>query len=281
MRDFPLTREEETCPRRLSGVQALLRDRTALALAAAAAAILAALLVVTLAITSRPPTVVPSASPQPTASPVAIVVTPSPTPTPVPTPIPTPIPTPASAATPATPPPRAPSERPTTRTAGERMRPFYAEIRQLFPILPAGIVIDFDEPSGTEPNAVFRGLTPAGEPIFAVREDFVLDQGTAAHEIGHAYAKVLERQGRGQTDLLTQYWQVRGFPGTWQQAQTEAQYETNFLWMWSKTPSESWAEAFRAAVTLEAKERTKDYGKTIDPVAVRAFFISLMTPPRR
>lgn len=261
-------------------MQALLRDRTALALTAAAAAILAAFVLMAVAVGSRPAVLAPSPSPVPTASPVAVV---TPPPTPVPTAPPTPPPTVAPTAPP--PPQTAPSApeergRPTTRTAGERMRPFYAEVRQMFPILPAGIVIDFDEPSGTEPNAVFRGLTAAGEPIFAVREDFVLDRGTAAHEIGHAYQKVLERSQPGRGDLLALYWRARGFPGTWQQAQTEAEQETTFLWMWSKTPTESWAEAFRAAVTFEAKERTRDFGKTIDPVAMHVFFVSLMNAPR-
>ena len=41
------------------------------------------------------------------------------------------------------------------------------------------------------------------------------------------------------------------------------------------SPIESWAEAFRAGVTLEVKEKTLDYGKTIDPMAARAFFQSL------
>ena len=35
----------------------------------------------------------------------------------------------------------------------------------------------------------------------------------------------------------------------------------------------------RMAVTLETNERTLDYGKTIDPLKAREFFISLMTLP--
>jgi len=160
------------------------------------------------------------------------------------------------------------------------MRPFYAEVRILFPILPANIVIDFDEPSGTDANAVFRGLTPTGEPIFSVREDFVLDRGTAAHEIGHAYQKVLEQRRARPDEVLADYWRFRGFPGTWQQAQAEAQKQAHPSATWIWEPVESWGEAFRAAITLEVKEKTLDYGKTIDPVKTRAFFISLMTAPR-
>ena len=257
-------------------MQALLRDRTAIALAAAAAAIVAALVLMAVAVGSRPLVAAPAPSPVPTQSPVAVVTAP---PTLAPTPAPTAPPTVAPTA-PTPPPQSAEQARPTTRTAGERMRPFYAEVRQMFPILPAGIVIDFDEPSGTEPNAVFRGLTAAGEPIFAVREDFVLDRGTAAHEIGHAYQKIIERSRPVHIDVLTPYWQFRGFPGTWQQAQAGSQAETGYMGMWITSPIESWAEAFLAAVTLEVKEKTLDYGKTIDPVAMRAFFTSLMTAPR-
>lgn len=262
-------------------MQALLRDRTALALTAAAAAILAALVLMAVAVGSRTAVLAPSPSPVPTASPVA-VVTPPPTvaPTAPPTPPPTVAPTAPPPTAPPPPPPDTPRPRPTTRTAGERMRPFYAEVRALFPILPAGIVIDFDEPSGTDANAVFRGLTTAGEPIFSVREDFVLDRGTAAHEIGHAYQKVLE-QRRGRPDeVLADYWRFRGFPGTWQDASAESakQAHPSASWIWS--PVESWGEAFRAAITLEVKEKTLDYGKTIDPQKARAFFLSLMTAPR-
>ena len=261
-------------------MQAMLRDRTALALAAAATAILAALVLIAVAVGSRPPVATRTPAPVPTQAPVAIV---TPAPTPAPTTPPTPAPTVAPTAPPQTappPPPDAPRPRPTTRTAGERMRPFYAEVRALFPILPAGIVIDFDEPSGTDANAVFRGLTPAGEPIFSVREDFVLDRGTAAHEIGHAYQKILE-QRRGRPDeVLADYWRFRGFPGTWQDAAAESakQAHPSASWIWS--PVESWGEAFRAAVTLEVKEKTLDYGKTIDPQKARAFFLSLANAPR-
>jgi hypothetical protein len=103
----------------------------------------------------------------------------------------------------------------------------------------------------------------------------VLDLGTAAHEIGHAYQKVLERSQPVHTDVLARYWSFRGFPGTWQQQQAESDRQTASMARWILSPVESWAEAFRAAVTLEVKEKTLDYGKTIDPAAARAFFRSL------
>lgn len=144
----------------------------------------------------------------------------------------------------------------------------------MFPLLPAAPVILPDEETGVDENAVFRGLDSQGQPQFAVRADFVMDKPTAAHEIGHAYQKVLEKRNPS-TDYLALYWSFRGFPGTWQQAQAQslAESSSSGRWMWS--PQESWAEAFRAAVTLEAQERTLDYGKTIDPLAARQFFRSL------
>lgn len=212
------------------------------------------------------PTERPSASPSPQRS----------TPRPArPTPTASPTPTPIAAATPQPPPPTTPRPRPTTRHAGERLLPYYAEIRELFPILPVGVEIMFDEPAGTEGNAFFHGLNAAGEPRFAVREDFVIDRGTAAHEIGHAYQKIIERSRPVHIDVLGPYWEFRGFPGTWQQAMLESQKQTSYSAQWIWSPIESWAEAFRAAVMLETTEKTLDYGKTIDPTAAREFFQAL------
>ncbi len=155
------------------------------------------------------------------------------------------------------------------------MHLFYPQARALFPLLPPTIQIDLDEPAGADGNAWFRGLNTTGQPIFAVREDFVLDLGTAAHEIGHAYQKVLERAQPVHVDVLSRYWNSRGFPGTWQQARTMSISQPTYSAQWIWSPIESWAEAFRAAVTLEVKERTLDYGRTIDPAAARVFFRSL------
>ena len=155
------------------------------------------------------------------------------------------------------------------------MHLFYPQVRALFPLLPQGIQIDLDEPADVEGNAFFRGLNARGEPIFAVREDFVLDLGTAAHEIGHAYQKVLERSRPVHIDVMSRYWSFRGFPGTWQEQQIASNNAPSAMAQWITSPIESWGEAFRAAVTLEVKEKTLDYGKTIDPAAARAFFRSL------
>jgi hypothetical protein len=158
--------------------------------------------------------------------------------------------------------------------AGDRIVPFYFEIRPMFPALPPAPVITFDTFAGTEENASFNGLDTHGQPMFSVRHDFVMDKSTAAHEVGHAYQRVLEAKFPGR-DVMAMYWSFRGFPGTWQDALAHSQAETTFSGAWLYSPIESWAEAFRAAVTLEVKEKTLDYGKTIDPTAARNFFQSL------
>jgi len=154
------------------------------------------------------------------------------------------------------------------------MLPFYFEIRQMFQSMPPTPVIMPDDQGGGVENAVFYGLDVQGQPRFAVRHDFVMDKGTAAHEFGHAYQKVLEKLDPNR-DYLAMYWAFRGFPGTWQQADAQSQAQTSLSARWIFSPGESWAEAFRAAITLEVKEKTQDYGKTIDPLAMRQFFLSL------
>jgi hypothetical protein len=125
-------------------------------------------------------------------------------------------------------------------------------------------------------DAVFRGLTPTGQPIFTVREDFVMTPRTALHEIGHAYEALLQRKDAS-VDWRARYWAFRGFPGTWQQAAAEAA-KTSGMPQWILQPQESWAEAFSIAFTGSGQEKTLDYGKTINPAAMKAFFQSLTNP---
>jgi len=144
----------------------------------------------------------------------------------------------------------------------------------MFPLLAPVPVIEFDTLFVADENARFDGLDNQGQPKFSVRHDFVMDKGTAAHEMGHAYLKSLERRDANK-DYMAMYWSFRGFPGTWQAALADAEKQPSFGAKWIGNPYESWAEAFRAAVTLEVKEKTFDYGKTIDPLATRAFFQNL------
>jgi hypothetical protein len=154
------------------------------------------------------------------------------------------------------------------------MLPFYFQFRQTFGVMPPAPVIMPDEQGGVDEDAAFHGLDAQGQPLFAVRHDFVLDQGTAAHEFGHAYEAVMEKANPSR-DVLALYWAFRGFPGTWQQADAQSKSQPSISAQWIFNPRESWAEAFRAAVTFDVKEKTIDYGKTIDPVAARQFFLSL------
>lgn len=227
-----------------------------------------ALVALVAALTLRPPTVsTPSPTPTVSLTPTPTVAPTTAAPSPSPTASPTPSPTQARTA------PPTPEPTPST-VAGDRLVPFYLEIRPMFTLLAPVPVIEFDAREGVEENARFDGLDAQGQPKFAVRHDFVMDKGTAAHEMGHAYQRTLETRFPGR-DFMAMYWAFRGFPGTWQQAQAESERETSFSARWIKSPQESWAEAFRAAVTLEVKEKTLDYGKTIDPLATRSFFQSL------
>lgn len=210
-----------------------------------------------------------SPSPTPTLSPTA-----SPTPTPSPTLSPTPTPTIT-----ATPPPqqtRTPRPDPTTNIAGQQLIPYYFQARQQFPIFPPTPQIDFDMAADRDGDAFFRGLTPVGQPIFTVREDFVMTQRTAFHEIGHAYEALLQRKDAS-VDWRARYWAFRGFPGTWQAAAAEATTKSGMA-QWIIQPQESWAEAFSIAFIGSGQEKSLDYGRTINPAAMKAFFQSLTNP---
>jgi hypothetical protein len=187
------------------------------------------------------------------------------------TPTPTATPTSTLTAQP-TPPPRTPTPcpRPTNHNAGDQLLPYYFQVRSTFPIFPSAPQIDLDEPfCEANPEAQFRGLTTLGTPIFTVREGFVMTQRTAYHEIGHAYEELLKRKDAS-VDYRAKYWAFRGFPGTWQEAQQLA------VGQWALLPGESWAEAFSIAVLGSGSEKTVDYGRTINPTAMRAFFVSLL-----
>jgi hypothetical protein len=152
---------------------------------------------------------------------------------------------------------------------------YYFQARAAFPIFPPTPQIDFDEPADENGDAWFRGLNAAGQPIFTVREDFVMTPRTAFHEIGHAYQGLLQRKLAG-TDLMAKYWSYRGFPTTWQDALKDAYAQPPGMAQWVHLPGESWAEAFSVAMVGGGSEKTIDYGRRINPSAMKAFFISLM-----
>jgi hypothetical protein len=245
----------------------------------AVAAVVAAVVVtavvtalVTLGLTGyfQPQVVRPSPSPTPTLSPTPTPVPESPSPTPTPTVAQTIAPTPSPQPT------RTDMPDPTNNFAGLQLIPYYFQVRQTFPIFPPTPQIDFDMAADKPGDAVFRGLTPSGQPIFTVRQDFVMTQRTAFHEIGHAYEELLKRSNPG-VDWRARYWAFRGFPGTWQQAAAEAATKTGMA-QWIIQPQESWAEAFSVAFIGGGQEKTLDYGRTINPSATKAFFLSLTNP---
>jgi hypothetical protein len=205
----------------------------------------------------------------PSPSPTATVEPQTPSPSPSPTPTPTPVPT--VAATPA------PTERPrpTTNVAGQQLMIYYFQIRAQFSIFPPTPQIDLDEPAGAAGDAWYRGVNASGQPIFAVREDYTMTPSTAFHEIGHAYQDLLQRRFAG-TDVMAKYWTYRNFPATWQDALKDAYAQTG-MGQWIALPGESWAEAFSVAMGGGAREKTLDYGRTINPPAMKSFFVSLMS----
>ena len=214
------------------------------------------------------PVVRPSESPAPTA-------TPSPTPIPTFTLLPeTPTLAPTVAPPPPTAPPRTARPAPTNHDAGDKLIPYYFIVRGQFSVFPPTPQLDFDFASDVDGDAFFRGLTPVGQPIFTVREDFIMTPMTAYHEIGHAYEALLQRKDAS-VDWRAKYWAFRGFPGTWQQAAAEAATMTG-MGQWIHQPQESWAEAFSVSIVGGGQEKTLDYGRTINPVATKAFFMSLL-----
>jgi hypothetical protein len=154
------------------------------------------------------------------------------------------------------------------------MLPYYFQVRRVFPIFPPTPQIDFDFPADEFGDAIFRGLNLAGQPIFSVREDFVMTPRTAFHEIGHAYEELLKRKDAG-IDWRGKYWTFRGFPDTWQVAAADAATKVGMA-QWIIQPQESWAEAFSVAMVGGGLEKTQNFGRTLNPPAMKTFFVSLL-----
>ena len=241
------------------------------AIAAVLTALVLGVVVGALGATAWPRPVVTISSPSPT--PAAVAPSAIPTFTLLPT-TPTPSPTIAPTPTVAPPPTRTKQPQPTTRAAGDRLLPYYFTARLTFTSMYPSPQIDFDFASDEDGDAFFRGLTPLGQPIFTVREDFFMTSRTAYHEIGHYYEALLNRKDAS-IDWRSKYWAFRGFPGTWQQAAAEAATMTGMA-QWIHQPQESWAEAFSVAMVGGGQEKTLDYGRTINPSATKAFFLSLL-----
>jgi len=154
--------------------------------------------------------------------------------------------------------------------AGEPIRAFYADAEALFPILPAQVFVEPDTPASSWGLAWYHGLTPDGEPRFAVRDDVVINSKIGYHESGHAFEDVLTRllaakAGASPSDMILRfrasYWTWRGFPGTWIDALNYANSLTGAGAGWPYLPGESIAEAFSAGVSgIVQSEWTTTYG---------------------
>ena len=158
---------------------------------------------------------------------------------------------------------------------------YYATPRALFPILPPPLFID-----GPDRELTFKGLNVAGIPQFIIPDGYSVDANQQAkavvdHEAGHAFKAILERLHPG-VDYGALYVAFRGFVETWDElhARASALYEAGQLnAAHAIDPDESWAEAFaNAVIGRVVTTGTIDEGKTLDALAARAFFLSLVAP---
>lgn len=162
--------------------------------------------------------------------------------------------------------------------AGSSLIPYYRVAERAFPILPDDVIIDADTRDYTFGLAWYRGLDPVtGFPIFAGRDDLVAAYNVEKtpyvgfSEAGHAFMTVCARgiaRARGIVDghneIRERYWAMRGFPGTWRDADP---------FTWRYIPDESFADAFAQVIFgYVAGEWTENYGKPVDIAAARAFF---------
>jgi hypothetical protein len=168
--------------------------------------------------------------------------------------------------------------------AGRRLIPYYQVAERAFPILPDDVEIHDDTPAGSFGLAWYNGLSPVtGKPMFRVRDDVNVVQVpyVGFHEAGHAFQTVVARAvaritGVAASDVVNahrnRYWVLRGFPGSWWDAQQHAISAGG----WSFFPDESFADAFAHAVFgYSAGEWTWNYGRPIDVALTRAFLKQL------
>lgn len=140
--------------------------------------------------------------------------------------------------------------------AGQKIVAYYEVAERMFPILPDAVLIREDTPAGTFGLAWYYGLDPdTGRPMFAVRDDIDIPATPyiGFHEAGHAFQTIVARgiakqQGTSLQDAFDQvrarYWQMRGFPGTWLDAQMQAINGGGWMYF----PDESFADAFAHVV---------------------------------
>ena len=106
------------------------------------------------------------------------------------------------------------------------------------------------------------------------------DGWVAWHEAGHAVLDAASKLSHTSTDdILTRYWTLRGFPGTWQDAQRKAEaavaagetgYGVHQMW-----PQEMFADTFAATHLDSFADGTIFPGIAFDHARMRAFYAGL------
>lgn len=177
-------------------------------------------------------------------------------------------------------------------TAGDGFRPFYSLAVQRYPLLVPDPNIETDVAAATlgggDGDAWCSGLDIVGRPILQCRADFVMDENTAMHEIGHAILYTL-RARKVEVDWLAFFWSFMfaawpSAPRTWQEARTESEKATGYMAKWQLEPIELWAEVCGMSLSggwtahsnsTQTGCKANDYGRLVLPADAAEFFHGL------
>lgn len=196
------------------------------------------------------------------------------------------------------------------KTYGNQILPYYARAQAEWPLY-AGVPLIVDDDMDGPADAEAKLDVPAKTTHVWIRKGFPPDiigpylfkewlDDVCAHELGHPYEKlaILYYMAKNnwtwpQAEVYVRklYWEFRGFAGTWEQKQAEADAMTNQQQGWDNQPRESWAEAFKAAFLgrypiapgqgpypgpgIEGHEKTFNGGKPKTAAQCREFFLGL------
>lgn len=179
--------------------------------------------------------------------------------------------------------------------SGARLLPYYSLAERAFPILPDAVILLEDTRAGTFGLFWFRGIdgnmTPLDpnddRPRFAGRDDVNITTApygpyVGFHESGHAFFAIVARllaRARGTTEqvelngLRAIYWSLRGFPGSWWDAQRLAEGRA----AWELYPDESMADAFSRMMLGGGEPWTNEYDRRLDIEGLRIWCKSIET----